>query len=165
MSIPEHGLFTMDNILPVLDRVFTPGTTVFSDYVRYATDCNGDFYRTCYRKKAEPIDNQYYGYRKTTHIVVAFEENVPINKDSFSFEKEGNVELTRLQMQLCPVKESHIDECIQWNIDMGYPCYRVVDLINHEEITGKYPPAKYRYTEYPCEKKQRFFHPDGGNLE
>lgn len=143
-----YGSLSMDNILPILDEIFLPDENgIFSWYVRWTSECNGDFYRTCYRRLSEDIADHYYGYKKATHIVVAFE--TPFSREGLGFESSGSEQLTKLKMQLCPISEQYIDETIQWNLDLQYPYYRVIDLLNRKDVTDKYPKSKYSYFDYP----------------
>ena len=59
------------DILSVLDTVFTPNTTEFSDYVKFTSDDNG-FLRTCFCKKNYLLENRNIS-KNCTHAVVACE--------------------------------------------------------------------------------------------
>ena len=130
--------FTMKDILPILDEVFTPQTNEFSEYVKWTSDCNGDFYRTCYHKKDTPIRNHYDGWQTATHIVIAFSESTPYSRDKLGYELEHNIEATKLKMQLCPLPEEHIRECIEWNKSMDYPTYKVINLLERKDVTDNF---------------------------
>lgn len=140
--------FTMSQILPILDEVFTPETTDFSEYLKWTSECNGDFYRICYRKLEEPIKEEYLGWVNTTHIVIAFDSSTPYSRDKLGFKLKCSVELTKLKMQLCPVAGQDVKEAIQWNIDMGYPTYKVIDLVSKKDVTDNYPIENFEFNYY-----------------
>ena len=140
--------FTMDRILPILDDIFTPGSTRFSDYLRWTCECHGDFYRTCHCKRNAPIKDTYDGYKKATHIIVAFSRSTPFSIDRIGYEPWMDMESSKLHLQLTPAVEAAIEDAIQWDIDLGYPHYRVIDLVTKVEVTKDYPPADFKYYDY-----------------
>ena len=115
------------DILSVLDTVFTPNTSEFSDYVKFTSDDNG-FLRTCFCKKNYLLENRNIS-KNCTHVVVACE--FPFDRKNlvckwviypFEFEK------TMLKMQICFSSKESLEDDVEWNYEMGYKYCYVIDL-------------------------------------
>ena len=119
----------MYEMLSILDNVFTPDTTEFSDYVKWTSDDNG-FLRTCFCKKSRVLRDRNIP-KDCTHVIVGCDSE--FNKadlickwvdDPFEFMS------TVLKMQICfTVKDKEaIEDEVDWNHGMGYKFCYLVDL-------------------------------------
>lgn len=137
-----YGQFSLDNIYPILDEVFPTGTISFSEYVKWTSECHGNFYRTCHKKMDEPAKERYDGWNTATHLVIAFAGTKDYDPLLVSFRPQNENEAlleTGLKMQLCPTTKENVVEEAKWNIMMNYQKYRIIDLINRKDVTSNFP--------------------------
>lgn len=127
---------TLHKVLRMLDGVFTPDSTEFSDYVLSTSDDNG-FLRTCFCKKKKKLKDRSI-FKDCTHIVVGFA--CPFNRndliccwtdDPFEFEE------TVTKMQISFVTADTVESELDWNFRMGYRFCYVVDLETEKIVAEK----------------------------
>lgn len=140
-------VFTMDKILPIIDEVFSDSKMKLSEYIRWTSDCNGSFYRTCYCKKNRPIDNFYFGWNDADMLVISFFSETPYSPYAASFKEWKGVRLTNLKMQICPCVKENVIEKIEVNMGLGYLTYHVIDLKARKDVTSDYVVDPEPYTE------------------
>ena len=116
-------------VLSILDSLFTPNTTEFSDYAKWTSDDNG-FLRTCFCRKRNILKNRNIG-RDVTHIVVGCETRLDRNNlvckwvnDPFEYEE------TMFKMQICFDSFEGLEDEVEWNGEMGYRYCYIIDLEN-----------------------------------
>ena len=122
---------TVFDVLGILDDVFTPGTTAFSDYVKATSDDNG-FLRTAFCKKRRILDDRSIP-PDTTHVVIGSdcvieERNLRCQWTGDPFEHEW----TMTKLQICFSNAEGIGGKIDWNRQMGYHFCCVADLSARE---------------------------------
>lgn len=113
------------------DRMFTPGTTLFSDYVLWTSDWNGDFFRTCYISKSQPQRDRNLP-SGTLFVVAALEE--PLNLDDLLWHGDYScVQETRLKLQICWARGAEeLEDLLEWNAELGYGHRYVLDCVSGE---------------------------------
>lgn len=135
MNLKEK--ITLYQVLEMLDKIFTPNTTEFSDYVKWTSDDNG-FLRTCFCKKSKQLENRKIP-KDCIYIIVSFDK--PFNQNNlicswtdepFEFEET----ITKMQISFDVSKDS-IESDIEWNFGMGYMHCYVIDLATETIISER----------------------------
>lgn len=99
------------------DEEFTPGTTLFSDYVLWTSDNNGGFLRTRFASKSSPLPDRNLG--EGTFIILAVDG--PVDTEKITYHGDYNThKLTKLKLQFCWISISDLEDMLAWNENMGY---------------------------------------------
>ena len=115
------------DVLHKLDNKFTPGTTKFSDYVINTSDFNGDFLRTCFRKKTHQLKN--YDLRESDLFIIAFSR--PFKPNQLRYTSDC-LTVAKIQFWWFEQDGIDIDDEIQLNIQLGYQYIYKYDLKKDE---------------------------------
>lgn len=125
------GLFTLFDILNILNDYFTPNTKDFYDYVLWTSDDHTSFLRTCYKQKSKCLPNGKIA-KSVTHVVVAFthlfEAKGLIIKP---WEIDQRVLRTNIKLQVCFTNED-IEPEIELNRELGFGYCYVLNLLSGE---------------------------------
>ena len=127
---------TVYDVLCALDRIFSPGTTRFSDYVKNTSDDHG-FLRTAYARKSLPIENRSIP-SWVTHIVVGSNKNAydtPLNCELVG--GLGRYERTLSKFQICFVDKQGVAGEVAWNQECGYPINYIIQITLIGVETGR----------------------------
>ena len=108
---------TLYEALKRFDEEFTPGTTLFSDYVLWTSDNYGGFLRTCFASKSGPLPDK--SLEEGTFIILAVDGPVDINKITYHGDY-GTHKLTEMKLQFCWMRISDIEDMLEWNEQLGY---------------------------------------------
>ena len=128
---------TIYEALRRFDELFTPGTTLFSDYVLWTSDWNGDFFRTCYISKAQPQRDRVL--RENDVVIAALEK--PLNLADILYHGDYSTQKeTLLKLQICwGCLEP--ESWLEWNAEMGYGYRYVLNCTTGEirKVEGTQP--------------------------
>ncbi len=128
---------TLYGVLGILDELFTPNSTLFSDYVKCTSDYNGGFLRTCYCKKSK-----IQGDRRISDDLncVVLGMSMPFDKDkliTYHAKTPFEFEATLTKMQVCFTVKEDVDDEVEWNQELGYSYCYIIDL-NSKEIEERF---------------------------
>lgn len=108
---------TLHEALRRFDEEFTPGTTLFSDYVLWTSDNNGGFLRTRFVSKASPLPDR--NLEEGTFIILAVDGSIDTDKITYHGDYSTH-KLTELKLQFCWMSLSDLEDMLDWNEQLGY---------------------------------------------
>ena len=117
-------IITLHDALKRFDEEFTPGTSLFSNYVLWTSDDNGGFLRTRFVSKSSPLPNK--NFEEGTFIILAV--NGPIDTKKIEYHKDYSThKLTQLKLQFWWMSISDLEDMLDWNKELGYKNRYVLD--------------------------------------
>lgn len=126
----EKKEYKLHDLIRMCDSYFTPDFDLFSDFVFWSSDNNGDFLRTCYRRKARKLENKTV-VGDIDSLIIAFDRAYDMSLLEFVREDMGFPE-PQIKLQFIWSFKEAIEDEADWCRQMGYEYIYLLDLETNE---------------------------------